>query len=197
MERIFRFIDIYPDLSTYIIVVVATMLQFLIGNYLAPVLAISFMLPTLIVTLPTNVVMKRTFKVRRPKRYYESVKVKTVFEGSFPSFHSQFSAGEATAYITGIALYSPENIRFKALILALIIAGLSSVVIAYSRVALGLHHPADAFGGFIFGVFTGFAVPYALRFAWIKIPLILHLLMIAIFVLTVFFLSSKQRRIRN
>ncbi len=197
MERLFRFIDFYPDLAIYLIVGIATLLQFSIGNDVASVLSVSLMLPTLIVTVPMNVLMKRAFKVRRPKRYYERVKGRTVFEGSFPSFHSQFSAGEATTYITGIALYSPENIRFKAIILALVIVGLASVVIAYSRVALGLHYSMDALGGFVLGVVTGFAVPYAIGFAWSRIPLICHFAMITVFVMTVFVLSSRQRRMRR
>lgn len=98
------------------------------------------------------------------------MKGRTVFEGSFPSFHSHFSAGEATTYIVGIALYSPENLRSTATLLAIITVGLASVVIAYSRVALKMHYPVDALGGFVLGVATGFAVSYAVASIWYQIP---------------------------
>ena len=63
------------------------------------------------------------FKAKRPEQYYKSVKGRTVFESLFPSFYFQFSAGEATTYIVGIALYSPENIRSTATLLAIITVG--------------------------------------------------------------------------
>ncbi len=124
MQRLFRFIDVYPDFATYSIIIVASALQLLIGNGVkAIILSTSLMLPTFIVTLPMNVLMKRLFKAKRPEQYYKSIKGKSVFEGSFPSFHSHFSAGEATAYIVGIALYSPENVRLTATLLAIITVG--------------------------------------------------------------------------
>jgi len=199
MQRLFRFVDIYPDLAIYLTVSVASALQLLIGNEIkAIILSISLMLPTLIVTVPVNVLMKRVFKAKRPQQYYKSVKGRTVFEGSFPSFHSHFSAGEATTYIVGITLYSPESVRLTATLLAIITVGLASVVISYSRVALKMHYPVDAFGGFVLGVVTGFAISYAMvRLIWNQIPLTYHIVMIFVFVNLVFLLSRKQRKVRN
>jgi len=154
------------------------------------------MLPTLIVTVPVNVLMKRLLKAKRPEQYYKSVKGRTVFEGSFPSFHSHFSAGEATAYIVGIALYSPENVHLTATLLAIITVGSASVVIAYSRVALKMHYPKDALGGFILGIATGLAVSFAVASVWYRIPLTCHVVMIFIFVILVFLLSRRQRKVR-
>jgi membrane-associated phospholipid phosphatase len=199
MQRLFRFIDVYPDLAIYITVSIASIFQFLISNKIeAIILSISLMLPTLIVTVPINVVLKSIFKAKRPEQYYKSVKGKTVFEGSFPSFHSQFSAGEATTYIVGIALYSPENIRSTATLLAIITVGLASVIIAYSRVALKMHYPIDALGGFILGVLTGFTVSYTVaQSIWSRFPLTYHIIMIFVFVTLVFLLSRRQRKVRN
>ena len=199
INSIFHFIDIYPDFATFAVILASSALQLLIGNSVeVALLSVSLMLPTLVVTLPVNVLMKRVFKVKRPEQYYKSVRGKTVFEGSFPSFHSHFSAGEATTYIVGISLYSPENVRFIATLLAIITAGLSSVVIAYSRVALKMHYPVDAFVGFVLGVATGFAVSYAMaRLIWGQIPLKYHVVMIFVFAILVFFLSGKQRKVRK
>ena len=198
MNNLFCFIDIYPDFFTFAIILASSALQLLIGNSVeAVLLSVSLMLPTLAVTLPVNVLIKCAFKAKRPERYYKSVKGKTVFEGSFPSFHSHFSAGEATTYIAGIALYSPEKVRLIATLLAIITAGLSSVVIAYSRVALKMHHSVDALGGLVLGVATGFVVSYAAVAIWSRIPLIYHIAMIVVFVNAVFLLSEKQRKIRS
>jgi membrane-associated phospholipid phosphatase len=198
MRKIYSFIDVYPDFATFAIVIMASALQLLIGNEIrAVILSISLMIPTLIFTLPTNVLMKTMFKTKRPKQYYKKVKKRTVFEGSFPSFHSQFSAGEATTFIVGIALFSPENMRLISTLLAICTVGFASVVIAWSRVALNVHYAVDAVGGFIFGVLTGFAVSYVLaRSIWKSFPLVYHIFAIFVFVVLVFLLSEKQRKVR-
>jgi len=196
-EKIFRFIDLYPDFATFTIILIFSILQLIIGNNIkAIILSVSLMLPNLIVILPTNVVIKRIFKSKRPEQYYKSVKGRTIFEGSFPSFHSHFSAGEATTYIVGIALYS-SNLRLTATLLAIITVGLASIIIAYSRVALKMHHPVDVLGGFILGVATGFVVSYTMgRLIWDQIPLAYHVVMIFVFVTFVFLLSRKQRKMK-
>jgi membrane-associated phospholipid phosphatase len=196
MQKIYRFVDVYPDFATFAIVILASVLQLLIGNGIETIiLSVSLMLPTLIVTLPTNILMKRTFKTERPEQYYKNVKKRSVFEGSFPSFHSQFSAGEATTFIVGMSLFSPENLRLIATLLAICTVGLASVVIAWSRVALNVHHAVDAVGGFILGVVTGFAVSYAMaRSIWNRFPLAYHIASILIFAVLVFMLSERQRR---
>ena len=198
MNGIFYFIDIYPDFTIFAVVLASSALQLLIGNSVeAVLLSVSLMLPTLVVTLPANVLMKRVFKAKRPEQYYKNVRGKTVFEGSFPSFHSHFSAGEATTYIAGIALYSPEKVHLIATLLAITIASLSSVVVAYSRIALKMHHSIDVLGGFVLGVATGFAVSYAAVAVWSRIPLIYHIAMVIVFVNVVFLLSKKLRKIRS
>ena len=198
MRRIFEFIDIYPDVSTFSIILIAIAVQMLIGNKIdAILLSISLMLPTLLVTLPANVFMKMAFKVRRPKRYYETVKGRDVFEGSFPSFHAQFSAGEATAFIMGIYLFSPKSIRLVATLLAILIVGISSIIIAISRVALGMHHLIDAVGGVAFGILFSLCSVYSVAGFWEYIPPIDHLAMIATFVIIVFSLSERQRWLRQ
>ncbi len=154
------------------------------------------MLPTMLITLPMNILMKKTFKMKRPKSYYGIVKGSSMFEGSFPSFHSQFSAGEATTFILGIALFSSERIRFVATLFAIVIAGVLSVLIAISRVAIGMHHIADAIGGFLLGVLIGFCVVYGIAKLWETIPILWHLSIIATFVAFVFILSDRQRRLR-
>ena len=198
MRKIFEFIDIYPDISTFSIILIAIAVQMLIGNKIDAILpSISLMLPTLLVTLPTNVLMKRAFKVRRPRRYYETVGGRDVFEGSFPSFHAQFSAGEATTFVMGIYLFSPKAIRPIATLLAILIVGTSSIIIAISRVALGMHYAADAIGGFVFGILFGLCSVYSVAGFWREISLLHHLAMIATFVAIVFSLSERQRWLRQ
>jgi len=199
VESIFHFIDVYPDFATFIVILVSSTLQLVIGNNISVlILSISLMLPSLIVFLPTNILMKKIFKTKRPEQYYRNIKKSSAFEGSFPSFHSQFSAGEATTYIVGIALYSPDNIRPVATPLAIVTMGLASTIVALSRVALKMHYPIDAIGGVVLGVVTGFVVSYIMaQLVWGHLPLICQIIMIPIFVILVFLLSRKQRRIRD
>ncbi len=196
---IFRFIDIYPDFATFIFIFVFSLLQLMIGNNPNTiVLAVSLMLPTLIIILPMNILMKRIFKTKRPRQYYRNARSGGAFENSFPSFHSQFSAGVATAFVVGIALYSPNNIRLIATLLAVVTMGPASALVAWSRVALGMHHHIDAKGGFVLGVITGFTVSYI--FAQLigkHFPSIYHVFMILIFAVIIFLLSREQRGIRK
>jgi membrane-associated phospholipid phosphatase len=175
MRALYKFIDLYPDLATFVCIVIASIFQITIGNDVKTIiLSISLMLPTLLVVLPVNVLIKRMFKVKRPRQYYQ--KKDNPFEGSFPSFHSQFSAGEATTFIVGIAVYSPEDLRLAATFLAIVTVGLASLIIAWSRIALKVHYPLDVACGFVLGVITGLVIPYAMTTIWYHFPLVYHVL---------------------
>ncbi len=194
---LFEFIDVYPDFSTFITVFVASLLQLVLGNSIrALIMTVSMMLPSFLVILPTNVAFKLAFRTRRPKRYYEEFRGRSVFEGSFPSFHSQFSSGEAATYVMGIYAFSARDVRLVATVVALITAGLASVVIAYSRVVVGMHYPKDVLGGYLLGLVIGVLTPYILSRLWMHIPLAFHIAMIAIFSAMIFALSRRQRRRR-
>jgi len=197
MQRLFKFIDIYPDFATYFLILVSLILQVLIGNKTEVVItSLSLMLPTTITIIPINIVMKRLFKAKRPEQYYKNIRGKSIFEGSFPSFHAHLSAGGATACTLGIAIYSPESIRLISTVLAIVTAGFVSTLISYSRVALKMHYPLDVLGGFILGVITGLLIPLLLIPLWWKIPLIIHFTMIFVFAFLLYVISRRHRKIR-
>ncbi len=197
LGRVYEFIDDYPDMATFSVILLASIAQTAIGNRIdVLIISTSLMLPTMLLTLPTNVLMKRTFGIRRPRRYYEVVRSRNTFEESFPSFHAQFSAGEATTFIFGIYYFSPKEIRFLATLLAIAMAGFASILIAYSRIAVGVHHGRDVVGWFLFGVVTGYLVSTCFASFWRRIPLEYHAVTIVVFVLLVFTLSEKQRKIK-
>jgi membrane-associated phospholipid phosphatase len=194
LEKAFQFIGYYPDFATFIIIVVSSTLQILVGNSISVLIfAVSVILFSLMVILPTNLLMKNPFKIRRPEQYYRSKRKSGVFEGSFPSFHSQFSAGEATTYIVVIALYSPEEIRLAATLLAIFTVGFASMIVAWSRVALGLHYPVDAVRGIILGVVTGFVTSYTVAPLLWDLPQMWKIAVSAVFSLCLCMLFRKDK----
>ncbi len=107
--------------------------------------------------------MKNIFKTKRPKNYYlyHGFK-KSLFEGSFPSFHSQFSSSTATAAITVIYLLSPQDIRIPATLPAIIITGSLAILVAWSWIHLGVHYSIDVIGGVALGISIGYITAYML-----------------------------------
>lgn len=193
VKRIYQLIDYYPDAATTAIILVSSFVQIVTGNGLKLLLfALFCMLLSLIVSLPTNIIIKNLLKTARPENYNKTKD--SLFKDSFPSFHSQFAAGEATTFITIIALYSPQNIVLLATILAVITAGFSSLVVAWSRVSLSLHYPHDAIGGIVLGVFLGFLLPYIVApLLWNKISITWLISGSAIFFISLYLLSRSQR----
>lgn len=167
----------------------------MIGNqFQVLIFSISLMLFSLIAFLLSNLLIKNLFKTKRPTQYSKNKQGNGVFKGSFPSFHSQFAAGEATTYIVVIALYSPEVVRSTATIIAIFTAGAASIIVAWSRVSLNQHYPRDAIGGIGLGILIGFAVPYwTAPLLWSKFPLIWQIVASMIFFASIYILSRSQR----
>ena len=71
---------------------------------------------------------------------------------SFPSGHTM----EAFAMATEFSLL----FRRKEIVIP---AFLWAVVVAYSRMALGVHYPSDVLGGCLIGIFLGWVVPWSFK----------------------------------
>ncbi len=194
LASVCEFIDRYPDFTLFLAVLIACTVQILAKNRPDTLLlSVSLMFPAMLVILPVNVLMKKIFNVKRPEKYYKRVKIKSVFEGSFPSFHAQLSAGEATTFIFGIAAFSPVQIRITATALAIVVAGLITTAVSVSRVVMGVHYLKDVAGGFLLGILTGLAVSYAIAPFWVKIPVFWHGAIVVTFAALVVFLSLRHR----
>ncbi|EHP85243.1 phosphatase PAP2 family protein [Methanotorris formicicus] len=161
IKRIYHIIDYYPDLATYFGILIISILELLIGNNLKVLIfSIFMMFFTFLIVLPTNIALKNLFKTKRPDGYRNN-KI-SHFKGSFPSFHTQFSFGVSTAFITAIYLLSPDNIKLLATLLAIFCLEGMSVIVGYSRIVVNAHYPKDVVGGAVFGIITGFICSYTL-----------------------------------
>ncbi|MDP9396139.1 MAG: phosphatase PAP2 family protein [Actinomycetota bacterium] len=84
-------------------------------------------------------VLKRIVRRRRPARLPLVLSVSTPSAHSFPSSHASSSAAAATAF-AGLV---PPTVRYPL-----------AVSVAWSRLALGVHHPGDVAAGAVLGVVT-------------------------------------------
>lgn len=97
-----------------------------------------------LVALSTQVI-KSCVNRERPFKVLPSVeKLSTGGDASFPSGHT----AEAFAMASAISLLFRK--RWVATVITL-----WAIVVAYSRIALGVHYPGDVLGGALLGVFVG------------------------------------------
>ena len=94
-----------------------------------------------------NGAIKDIFKAKRPigEPGIRSLKVETATGYSFPSGHTQGTA----SFWGAIAIYLKKNYMYG-------ISGLIIVLVAISRLYLGVHYPKDVLFGAIFGILTSF-----------------------------------------
>ena len=94
-----------------------------------------------------NGAIKDIFKAKRPigEPGIRSLKVETATGYSFPSGHTQGTA----SFWGAIAIYLKKNYMYG-------ISGLIIVLVAISRLYLGVHYPKDVLFGAIFGIITSF-----------------------------------------
>jgi undecaprenyl-diphosphatase len=103
---------------------------------------------TLALVLEITVFLSVTFVVARPRPAVHRLN-STPATSSFPSGHT----AAATVLFVGIALIvacCTRNTMARAG--SALLAGIVAVVVGFSRVYRGLHHPTDVFVGFLFGL---------------------------------------------
>ena len=94
-----------------------------------------------------NGAIKDIFKAKRPigEPGIRSLRVETATGYSFPSGHTQGTA----SFWSAIAIYLKNNYMY-------VISALIIVLVAISRLYLGVHYPKDVLFGAIFGILTSF-----------------------------------------
>ncbi len=94
-----------------------------------------------------NGAIKDIFKAKRPigEPGIRSLKVETATGYSFPSGHTQGTA----SFWGAIAIYLKKNYMYA-------ISALIIILVAISRLYLGVHYPKDVLFGAIFGILTSF-----------------------------------------
>lgn len=107
------------------------------------------MLVVLLSAALVSFVLKNTISRERPfKTFPEIEKLSEAGSSSFPSGHTL----EAFAIATAFSIAFPK----KKFIIPLFTW---AILVAYSRMALGVHYPSDVLAGMIIGAFIGWFVP--------------------------------------
>ncbi len=102
---------------------------------------------SILLAVSSNVALKLALKLPRPPRQLWRVEARGP---GFPSGHSEVCASFWTSVSKG----------FRSVAIAIIGAAIS-VIVAVSRVLLGVHYPIDVVGGLALGIAAGL-IPYAL-----------------------------------
>ena len=94
-----------------------------------------------------NGAIKDIFKAKRPigEPGIRSLRVETATGYSFPSGHTQGTA----SFWSAIAIYLKKNYMY-------VVSSLIIILVAISRLYLGVHYPKDVLFGAIFGILTSF-----------------------------------------
>jgi undecaprenyl-diphosphatase len=105
-----------------------------------------------------NVILKHAFSRTRPYEVVDGLILLTekATDFSFPSGH----AGSSFAAATAIFCMSKSKGRIAALVLA--------VLIAFSRLYIGIHYPTDVLAGTVTGILCGLAAARCVRYGMKK-----------------------------
>ena len=107
------------------------------------------LLAVLIIAALTSLTIKSIFGRERPFKTYPDIqKLSEAGSSSFPSGHTL----EAFAMAVAVSISFPR----KKFIIPLFTW---AALVAYSRMALGVHYPVDVLGGMLIGSFTGWLIP--------------------------------------
>jgi undecaprenyl-diphosphatase len=111
------------------------------------------MLAVLIIAALTSFTLKNVIVRERPFKLYPDIeKLSQAGSYSFPSGHTL----EAFAIAVSLSILFPKK-RFIFLLI------LWAMLVAYSRMALGVHYPSDVLAGALIGSLIGWLVPKAWR----------------------------------
>jgi membrane-associated phospholipid phosphatase len=118
------------------------------------------MLAVLIIAALTSFTLKNTFTRERPFVVYPDIeKLSEAGSSSFPSGHTL----ETFAIATALSLLIPKK---KVIIPVFCWA----ILVAYSRMTLGVHYPSDVLGGIMIGMIIGWLVPAIMGRFWKEKP---------------------------
>jgi membrane-associated phospholipid phosphatase len=111
------------------------------------------MLAVLIVVAIVSFTLKTIFVRERPFITYPDIeKLSEAGNSSFPSGHTL----EAFAIAVAFSILIPKRKLF-------IPVFIWATMVAYSRMALGVHYPSDVLGGMVIGAFIGWLVPWLIN----------------------------------
>ena len=111
------------------------------------------MLIVLIVAATLSFTLKNIFQRERPFKTYPDIeKLSQAGNSSFPSGHTL----EVFAIATALAVM----LRDRRIVIPVF---LWALLVAYTRMALGVHYPSDVAGGMLLGSLVGWSVPFVFR----------------------------------
>jgi membrane-associated phospholipid phosphatase len=151
-------LDQYSDVATNVLAGMALVLQLALGTPPGVLLSgLALVCPAALATLLVNQLCRRLIEKPRPSRLYERLSPSPI-RSSFPSFHSQFAATFAAAFTTAMVLLLPPGTRGLAAGVAAASMGASVLLVAWSRLYLGVHDLVDVLAGVVLGVTVGAGV---------------------------------------
>jgi membrane-associated phospholipid phosphatase len=111
------------------------------------------MFAVMIITATMSFTLKSLIFRERPFVTYPDIeKLSEAGNSSFPSGHTL----EAFAVVVAFSIMVPKRKIFIPLFIW-------ALVVAYSRMALGVHYPSDVLGGMVIGSFIGWVVPWSIN----------------------------------
>ena len=195
-RRLYLWIDKYPDYSFYTVFIINALIQLVLGVSTAFIILVSaIMLVNFAVVLVSNLLVKNLLRRSRPSTYYVvHGRGARVFEGSFPSLHAQFAFAMATTFMVSLYLYVDGNMLSANLVVGVPVIYLMAFIVALSRYLIGVHHLVDVVGGAVLGVLLSLPVTLYVYGSMKGLSLVLQAVLGAVFFITVYMLSSLERK---
>ncbi len=157
------FLQVISDTTTYVSIAMVLLVLIIALVKRSKTFRMQFfkLVTMLIIVLGVTQGLKALIQRERPFITYPSIeKLSSGGDSSFPSGHTL----EAFAMAAAISmLFARKKIIIPIYVWA--------ILVAYSRMALGVHYPSDVLAGIIIGTIIGRAVPWAfgrLSIAWSK-----------------------------